>query len=264
VGDVADVGHRLQNGRQLDAAVVPAHPRAAGGVVDLDREHAGQRGDVALVEPDARGADDVFQDQRGLADVLGFRPNEAFLDFRQVVQPHLRQFGLGLLGRRGEHGAVGVIRALAAVDDGLRHRLAAATAGLFGQLFELDGVMGAVGDRQATVEAVRRKDGGVHELRRAAHDTPRKETPLRDKSGREVEPATGVWNHFCAKSATAIPSHGVNGRVGMPDADACGFSVVSDGVDVVCVAILLYRTAFRCVLFRQRWIVAFLRVNWPL
>ena len=40
-----------------------------------------------------------------------------------------------------------VIRTLAAVDDGLRHRLAATAAGLFRFAFELDGVVGAVRHR---------------------------------------------------------------------------------------------------------------------
>ena len=240
VGDVADVGHGLEDRRQLDAAVVPAHPRAAGGVVDLHRQHAGQPGDVALVQPDARGADDVLQDQRGLADVLRFHPHEAFLDFRQVVQPQLREFGFGLARGGGQRGAMGVIRALAAVDDGLRHRLAAAAAGLFRFAFELDGVVGAVRHRQAAVKAARKRRG-VHESRRVAHGSPQTRTRISGKTGRDGGAAGVRHNLLSENSVTENPGHRVGAGLGDFDPAACGSGVNPDFFDVqVGLAILRY------------------------
>ena len=217
VGNVADVGDRLEDRRQLDAGVVPAHPRAAGGVVDLDRQHARQPRDVAFVQPDACGADDVFQDQRSFADVLRFSPHEAFLDLRQIIQAQLGELGLRLLGRGGQHGAVGVVGALAAVDDGLCHGLAAAAAGLAGIAFELDGIVGAVRHRQAAVKATRKRRG-VRERRRIAHEPPHRRTPG-GKPGREAGPA-GVRGYFLSETEPVAdtPHHRIDFQVGELDA----------------------------------------------
>jgi hypothetical protein len=79
MGDITDGGDGSQNVTELDLALVPAHPGAVRGVVDPKFQHAGQRIDMPFVEPDAGGANDAFQNQRGFADMLAFDADETLL-----------------------------------------------------------------------------------------------------------------------------------------------------------------------------------------
>jgi hypothetical protein len=75
-------------------------------IVDAEFQHPGQAAHVALVEPDAGGADDVLQDQRRLAHAAGLAAHEALLHLRAVVEIELAQ-GLGhQLGAAGVGVAV--------------------------------------------------------------------------------------------------------------------------------------------------------------
>jgi hypothetical protein len=78
---VADAADRLQDVAQVHAALVPAHARPVRGVIDVHLQHAGHLRQMALVEPDAGGAGDAFEDQRRLAHMLAVGADETFLDF---------------------------------------------------------------------------------------------------------------------------------------------------------------------------------------
>ena len=74
MGAIADLGDRLEDTRQARTLRIPAHQRAAGGVIDLDVGDAGLAAQVLLVEPDAGCAGDALEDEGDLALVLAYRP----------------------------------------------------------------------------------------------------------------------------------------------------------------------------------------------
>ena len=160
IGAVAD---RLDGGEdvgELDLALVPAHARTPGGVVDLDRRHAGQAGDVVLVEPHARCAGDALEDQRGLALVLAHRAHEALLEVGMIEETELLQLDRHRLAARlGHRVAMAVVIDQVVVDDGLRHRLAANAAHAPITAVDAYVVPGLGRDRQAAVIAVAIRSG---------------------------------------------------------------------------------------------------------
>jgi hypothetical protein len=68
---------------------------------------------------------------------------------------------------------------------------------------------------------------------RVAHESSRRKTPQRGKSGREDGPAAGVGHGLFVKPAIAAPNHRIDGRAGKPDADACDFGADTGRFDVV-------------------------------
>ena len=90
----------------------------------------GWRAQMLLVEPDAGGAGDAFEDQRGLALVLAaLRPHEVLLHLGMVEQAEFLQGLRQRLARAlRQRVAVAVVVGQAVGDDGLRHRLAAGAA----------------------------------------------------------------------------------------------------------------------------------------
>ena len=116
----------------MDAAVVPFHPGAQAGVVHVHAQYPRQLFQVLLVEPDTGSTGDAFQHQRRFA-LVAFAMHEALLQLGGVIKPDLlQQVGRQRLGPPGIFGAVLVIVVQPGVDDGLRHGLAAGTAGGMG------------------------------------------------------------------------------------------------------------------------------------
>ena len=167
VCDIADLADRLEDVGQVDLAVIPAHARTMGAVVDRKIEHPGQGVDMAFVQPYAGGAGDALQDQRG---GLGRQPvvlHEAALQRRLIVEfETLQRLGDHVLrfARRGL--AVFIERGEATVDDCLGNRLAAMATHWALLTMDRDRIMGAVGHRQATVKTMcRSRHSGQPESR---------------------------------------------------------------------------------------------------
>jgi hypothetical protein len=117
-------------------------------------DDAGLARQVLLVEPDAGGAGDALEDQRGLALVRRERPHETFLHLGMVVQSQFPQDGGKRLARPlRQRIAVAVVVVEAVVDDGLRHRLAAGAAHGARRAVDGRGEARAVRNRQAAVIA---------------------------------------------------------------------------------------------------------------
>ncbi len=79
MGDIADGGDGGEDFAEPDLARVPAHAGAMGGIIDPKFQHPRQAADVTFVQPDAGGAHDALNDQRGVARVLAFDAHETLL-----------------------------------------------------------------------------------------------------------------------------------------------------------------------------------------
>ena len=116
---VADRLDRRQHRGQRSLSRIPAHQRAAGGVVDVCRSYPGLAGEVRLVQPDARRAGDALDDERGLALVFGRFGDESRLHLGPVV--HLQvvdHLGQHLPRRIGKAVALRVVAFQPRADDG--------------------------------------------------------------------------------------------------------------------------------------------------
>ena len=152
---VADGGHRGENGREPGDPGIPTHPGATRGVIDVDRGHAGLTPHVLLVKPDAGGASDSFEHQRGFLLVLAHRPDETLLDIGMIKQTEFLQGRRQCLARTLRHRvAMPVIIGQAVVDDGLGHGLTTGAAHLLPPTIDGDGKVRARRNRQAAVIAV--------------------------------------------------------------------------------------------------------------
>ena len=154
VGDVADRADRLEDVGQLQALLIPGDVRAMGAVVHLKIGHALKRAHMPFVEPHASRAGDAFKDQRGALEVLAGTGDKALLQRRLVVQLHARElFGDQLFGAAGGGFAMLVERGQTAIDNRLRHRLAAMTAHIVLGAVDGDGILGSRRHRQAAMKA---------------------------------------------------------------------------------------------------------------
>jgi hypothetical protein len=88
---------------------------------------------MLLIQPDAGGTGNAFQNQCSLAAVFVALVHKAFLQLFRVIQPDLLQnISRQSLGLACALGAVGVVIGQAGIDDGLGDGLAACAAGGFG------------------------------------------------------------------------------------------------------------------------------------
>ena len=153
MGEVTNGGNGGQNLAEPNLALVPAHAGAVGGVIDPKFQHARQAADMALVQPDAGGADDPFHHQRSVSDLLAFDTHEAFLQIRPVVQLQPAQrSGDQILGAAGRRGAMMIKIGQSGRYDSLRHRRTAMTAHRLASTLDHHRIACARRDRQAAVE----------------------------------------------------------------------------------------------------------------
>ena len=162
MGDIADGSDGGQDGAEPGLALVPAHPCAMRGVVDAEFQHPGQRVDMVLVEPDAGGTDDPFQDQRRFAYMFVLLADKALLQIAAIVQFQTAQlFRNQVLGAARGRGAMLVKIAQASRHNRFRDRRTAVTAHRLTLAIDHGGIGGAGHDRQATVKATDVDTGGV-------------------------------------------------------------------------------------------------------
>ena len=158
VRDVTDVENALEYLAELDALGVPAHPGVVAGVVEFDIDHPVEAAQHALVQPQAGGAADVFQQKRCLAGIRAVA-DERLLNLGMIVKIQLAHDLGHDIGGNGLFAPVLVILLEAGVDDAACHRQAAVAAemALLAQHrggFPENGVQG-----QAAVEATVRLGG---------------------------------------------------------------------------------------------------------
>ena len=190
MGTVTDGGDRRQDARQLRPARVPPHPGTPCGVVEVDGEDARLAGEMAFVEPDARGTGNAFDDQRRLALIRPRLAHEAFLEIGVVVegQPlENRRQRLAPAGLRLGQGIAGaVVVAQAVGDDGLRHRLTADAAHVARLAANLHMQLDPGRNRQTTVitpliahrPSIKKTAGGPAERSARPHGLRRETAPV--------------------------------------------------------------------------------------
>ncbi len=173
VGEVADAADGREDVGKMNLAFIPGHACPVGAVVDVHLQHAAQAAQVLFVQPHAGGAGDALDDERRIAPVFAVRVHEALLYLGVVVDARLAQkIGHQFARRLRPRAAVAVIAGQAPVDNGLRHRLAAAAAQ--GARLAVDGhpVIRAAGDRltaMKTLICVNSRGGGGGRKRVGGH-----------------------------------------------------------------------------------------------
>ena len=85
MGDITDTEDGLEYLAELDALWVPAHARMMAGMVDLNPDDAVEATQDPLVQPQAGGAADVLQQQRGLTRTPGVA-HESALNLGVIVE----------------------------------------------------------------------------------------------------------------------------------------------------------------------------------
>lgn len=85
VGDIADGEDLREDLAEPDPLRIPAHARRVAGVVEIDVDHAVATPQDPLVQPQAGGAADVFQQQGALAQPAAIA-DEGCLDLGMVVE----------------------------------------------------------------------------------------------------------------------------------------------------------------------------------
>ena len=83
---IADVGNGLQNARQRDLPIIPAHAGAPGRIVDFDGQHTGQPSHMLFIQPDAGGTGDAFEHQRRFLLMLAQGAHEALLKLGLIIE----------------------------------------------------------------------------------------------------------------------------------------------------------------------------------
>ena len=153
MGVIADLADRPENVAEVNPAVVPGHLGAMGRVVDVEGEHAVERADVTLAEPDAGGTDDALENQRRFPDIAFANMDEGLLQRVVVVDLQLAQrIGHERLAHLRLGGAVTVVVLEPVVDDRLGHGLAAHAAHRPDLAFDFDRQFDVIGNGKTAVE----------------------------------------------------------------------------------------------------------------
>jgi len=144
----------LMNGAEFDLTLVPAHLGAVGGIVHSEFQHSRQMADVMLVQPDAGGADDAFQHQRGFADMFALSAHKALLQIRPVVQfQSAQRFRDQILRPARGRGAMAIKVGQTRSHNRFRDRLAAVATHRLSLAVDHCRVMGSRWNRQAAMKA---------------------------------------------------------------------------------------------------------------